>query len=104
MANISEVFAVATKTHRSGRLEEADRLYQQVLAADPNHAGAWHMRGVLAAQVGQNELAIRSIERALELQPLHAEAHNDLGLVLERVGRPTDAAASFRRAIALQPG
>ena len=38
MATITEAFAVAQRHHRAGRLAEAEKVYRQILAADPGHA------------------------------------------------------------------
>jgi tetratricopeptide (TPR) repeat protein len=103
MASVHEIFDAAVGQHQAGRLEEADAFYRQVLEVDPNHAGAWHLRGVLASQIGQNAIGIRSIERALLLQPDYVQAHNNLGLIFQREGQQEDAAACFRRAIELNP-
>lgn len=81
---VSEAIAVAVQFHQAGRLAEADDIYRQVLAGDPQNASAWHLRGVVASQLGNNPAAIQCIQRAIELLPAYAEAHNNLGVVLEK--------------------
>jgi tetratricopeptide (TPR) repeat protein len=39
------LFDLAVAHHRSGRLAEAESLYRDSLALDPNHAGAMHILG-----------------------------------------------------------
>jgi hypothetical protein len=41
----AEAFVAAVRHHQAGQLADADRLYAQVLAAEPNHAHALHLRG-----------------------------------------------------------
>jgi tetratricopeptide (TPR) repeat protein len=53
------------RLHRAGRLAEAGQVYQQVLAAVPNHADASHMMGVLLLQMGQPTQALVWIDRAI---------------------------------------
>ena len=43
----------ALTLHQQGRLVEADALYGTVLAADPQHFDALHLRGVLNHQQGR---------------------------------------------------
>ncbi len=52
MPTIPEALAVAIEHHRAGRLREAETIYRQILAADPNHLDAWHLLGLIACQVG----------------------------------------------------
>jgi protein O-GlcNAc transferase len=95
-------FAQALEHHRAGRLVEAERLYREVCAADPNHGESFHRLGVVAHQLGRPDAA-EFLARAVALKPDIAEAHNDLGVVLGARGRFAEAAASFARAVALRP-
>jgi hypothetical protein len=47
---IQQDFNLACQHHQAGRLEEAERLYRQVLAQQPGHAQAMHGLGLLASQ------------------------------------------------------
>jgi protein O-GlcNAc transferase len=97
-----QVFAQAAAHHQAGRLAEAERLYRQVCAADPDHFAALHRLGVVAHQLGRPD-APDILARAVALNPDLAEAHNDLGVVLGARGRLAEAATAFERAAALRP-
>src|ERR1700733_9734736 len=99
---IARQFAAALDHHKAGRLPEAERLYRQVCAADPNHAGGFHRLGVVAHQLGRPDAA-ELLKRAITLKPDLAEAHNDLGNVLGAQGKFVQAAACFERAAVLKP-
>jgi protein O-GlcNAc transferase len=103
MATISEAFVVAQRHHRAGRLAEADRMYREILAIDPKHAGCLHLLGVMAHQTGRNDVALRLIGRALALDPKLAEGHVNFANVLKDQGRLEQAIAHYRRALALRP-
>ena len=100
--SLDQDFAQAAAHHQAGRLAEAERLYRQVCAANPDHFAAFHRLGVVAHQLGRPE-APDILARAVALKPEVAEAHNDLGVVLGARGRFAEAAAAFQRATALRP-
>ncbi|WP_158240554.1 tetratricopeptide repeat protein [Telmatospirillum siberiense] len=101
--NVQEIFANALRHHQAGRLGEAEGLYRQVLAIDVRHADALHLLGVLAGQVGRNDIATDLISKAIALNDQSPDFHINLGNVLLMRDRPEDAAGSFRRALALRP-
>jgi protein O-GlcNAc transferase len=99
---VARQFAAALDHHKAGRLAEAERLYRQICAADPDHAGSFHRLGVVAHQLGRPD-AVELLKRAITLKPDLAEAHNDLGNVLGVQGKFVQAAACFERAGLLKP-
>src|ERR1700761_1422036 len=62
-------FAEAVALHRAGKLAEAMELYKQVLRANPGHAGALHMLGVLVHKIGDPAMAVKLIVEAVRLNP-----------------------------------
>ena len=98
------LFDESVRLHRLGRLDEAERGYGRLLAADPDHALTLHLLGMICAQRGDNDRAIELIERSLALDPAVAEAHYNLGAALHSEGRIEAAATAYRRALALKPG
>jgi tetratricopeptide (TPR) repeat protein len=100
---VKQAFGTAVQLHRAGRLPQARALYQQVLARQPNHADALHLLGVIAHQVGQNDVAVDLIGKAIAVKPDYPQAHCNLGNALRDMGRLDEAIAACRRAIALKP-
>ena len=47
----------AVAHHQIGRMAEAESLYRQVLAVEPDHAETHHYLGVLAWQIGRADIA-----------------------------------------------
>lgn len=101
--SIKSGFDLALQHHRSGRLQEAERLYREILTRQPDHAETLHMSGVLAAQTGRLDVAVQLIRRAITINSNWPEAYNNLGNVLRDKGQPAEAVDACRRAIALRP-
>ncbi len=102
-AQIQEVFRQAMLEHQAGRLQQAEPLYRQILAADPRHADAYHLLGVIAHQVGRGDVAVELINRAIAIHPLAADFLNNLGLALFSLGRGDEAITAYLRALTLDP-
>ena len=103
-AETADLFANAVELHQHGRLREAEQRYRQVLARDPGHADSLHLLGVLAHQVGRNDLAIDLIGKALAINDRVPEFHYNIGLAHAALGQLEKVAEHNRRAIALNPG
>ena len=102
MATISEAMAIAVEHHERGRLQAAELIYRQILAANPHQADAWHLLGVLAHQLGRHEAAIEHIERAIALAADTAVYHGNLGMAYHALQRTAEAVACYRRALELR--
>jgi protein O-GlcNAc transferase len=100
---LPEAFEFAVQHHRAGQLADAEALYRQILSAQPHHADALHMLGVIAHQAGRHDLAVELILKAIVLNPINAAAHSNLGEVYRALGRIDDAITHYRHAIRLQP-
>ncbi len=93
----------ALASHQQGRLAEAEALYREILARDPEHFDALHLSGVIAYQQGRYDAAVESIGRALMRERTQAAPYSNLGLTLLAQGRHEAALACFVQALALQP-
>jgi tetratricopeptide (TPR) repeat protein len=89
---------------RQGLYAEAAAEYQEVLRAQPRHAGALHLLGLIAAQTGDPSRAVELIGRALRVDPHNAAAHGNLGLAQQQCGDLAGALASLDRAVQLNAG
>jgi predicted O-linked N-acetylglucosamine transferase (SPINDLY family) len=99
-----EAFETARKHYEIGDWPGAEGLCRQVLQSAPDHPGAWHLLGLIAARTGRNDLAIDHFREAVRLDPNRAEAHCRLGYALLRKGDPESAVASLQRALAINAG
>jgi tetratricopeptide (TPR) repeat protein len=78
-------------------------LYQQLLAAHPNHTVALNNMGSALLDLGRFMEAEQHYRRALSIDPAFVDAHVNLGVVLRKRGYLAESEASLRRAIKLKP-
>jgi len=100
---IQQAIDLGVQHHNAGDLTKAEGIYQQILQADPNQPVAMHMLGVVAYQVGKNDVAVALITKALAIKPDLGEAHSNLGLALHGLDRLEEAATSYHTALSLKP-
>jgi len=101
--SLQQVLERAIGAHQQGRLGEAERLYSEILAAEPEHFDAQHLLGIVRHQQGRGTEALELIGAALKAKPDSAQALSNQGLVLYELRRYDEALASFERALALRP-
>jgi len=100
---IQQTSDLALQHHQAGRLHEAEKLYRQILAQQPEHFDAMYRLGVIAYQVRRTDVAVDLIRRAIALNPNSAAAHSNLGNALKDKGQLDEAIAAHRQAIVLNP-
>lgn len=100
-ATIDEALHAGLSHHQAGRLQQAEKIYREVLAQDQNCVNAWYLLGTLALQAGHSEVAAQMLERALQLGMRTPEIFNNLGECHRILGRPQDAAGAYQSAIEL---
>src|SRR6476660_5330130 len=96
-----ELFGQAVVHHQASRLDLAERIYRQILAADPNHADSLHMLGVLTGQRGKPAEAVEMISRAIRLRPDAYEPYTNLAAFLAQLGRADETLAAYAQAAAV---
>lgn len=104
MATIHEALMLAVEHHECGRMAEAETLYRRILDADPSHANAHHLLGVLEAQRGRFDAAAAAVGTAIGLNGAVAGFHVTLAQIAQALGRWEAAADAFDTAAVLDPG
>jgi tetratricopeptide (TPR) repeat protein len=100
-AAIAAKLQEAVALHHQGQLLRAQRIYEEILRAEPRHFDALHLLGVIAAASGDASRAVDLIGRAIQVSPGNSMAHNNRGAALLDLGSWEAALVSFDRAIAL---
>jgi tetratricopeptide (TPR) repeat protein len=89
--------------HQQGKFNEAQVIYEQILAIQPNHFDALQLLGAVFVQACQFEQAEDFLSRALELRTDYPDAYNNRGIALNALGRLDEALVSYDQAIAIKP-
>ena len=96
--------AVARSFESQGRMDDAKRLYLQVIESLPEHTEANHRLALLLDRKGECAAAEPYYRRIIELKPEDAEWRCDLGYSYYLQQRWPEAETEFREAIARSPG
>ena len=95
--------AHAAGLFRRGDMVEAGAICQRFLAAHPDHIGALHLLGAIAAARGQHTAALEPLKRAIALKTDFVPALLTIGRVLMATGGFDAAAEAFARVVELDP-
>lgn len=100
---VDERLAIAVRTAREGRMQEAAQLYIEILGATPAYPEAQFRLGTLYDDLGRPELAIERFRAASTLDPTNARVRASLGAAYGAVGRFKAADTEVQLALRLDP-
>lgn len=87
--------------HRAGRLPEAEKLYREILGANPNHVEALHLLGLIGHKMGAHDAAIDLMGRAAKQAPNRADILSNMGVAYSAANRYEEAIQVLQRAASL---
>ena len=101
--SLHDLFAQGVEAQKAGELDEAEKVFQQVLARGGN---AWFVHnnlGIVYQMRREHEKAVAQFRTAVRLQPANAAPRILLGASLLALGRINEATVQLQRAVKLQP-
>jgi Tfp pilus assembly protein PilF len=90
--------AIGTGDHRA-----AERLLDELVAAQPRYAEAWNKRATLYFRMNRDADSVHDIHRTLELEPRHFGAVCGFGQICLRRGDRAGALFAFDAALRINP-
>ena len=87
----------------NGNYEDAIKVFNLVVANNPNYALAYNERGLCFENRGDYEYAILDYKKSLEINPKFAAACLNLGNVYQRKGEYYKAIAYYNRSLKINP-
>ena len=101
--NIKHAFNLAIQYHQKNNLDEAKKIYLQILKINPNHVNAHNNLEAAYKQLGEIEKAKSCFEKEIQLNPNDVDGHNNLGLLLFELKEIQKAKSFFEKTIQLNP-
>jgi len=101
-------FALANLYERAAKYDQAKKLLDKVLAADPKYVDALYARGRVEIEDGKSEAALDFLNKGLSLaiqfdnKEEKGNILNALGLAYQDLGKPEDALSSFQQALEIR--
>ncbi len=89
--------------HKSGRFDEAEAIYREVLQDNPVNVDALHFLGLIAHQRQDYPAAVDLIRQAVDGDPARPTFHFNLGAAQLALGHKEAALVSYKQASALKP-
>ncbi|MCG6870986.1 MAG: tetratricopeptide repeat protein [Gammaproteobacteria bacterium] len=99
----SDPLGEALRRYQAGDTEGAERRCRALLATDPDNAACHNLLGMIAARVGQKDLAIDSLLQAIALDKSQPLFYSNLGAVFQQMGRAKDAVRACQEALRCKP-
>lgn len=101
-SDLKAKFELGLQLQQQSRLAEAQRIYEEVAAADPKHFLARYNLGVVLYSLGRMEDAERCFAESSAIHPELAQSALAHGKVLQDLGRLEGAVACYDRFVALK--
>ncbi len=101
--SVEEVLKRGMACLKEGEIEDAQELYNSVLAQIPEQPDALHYSGMIAHKRGDNERAVALMRRSIEKMPGLAWPWNNLGNVLRAMHRDQEALSAYRKSVEIDP-
>ena len=86
-----------------GRPEKAENPLNEALRLEPNHADAWHHRGLLYLDWGREEAAINDFEAAIRCDGGYLDARLHVAAIHHEAKRYGEASAAWSGVLSINP-
>ncbi len=96
-------FSYGVAFFQHGFLDQAERAFQQVVAAKPEDAEAFYNLGTVYLRRNALPQAKENLEQAVKLRPNYPEAWNNLGMFAAQEGNDQEAIHSFEQSLEQRP-
>ncbi len=103
METVKERRSHALHAHRTGALDEAARLYHEILADSPGDGETWHYLSVLCGQQGRHAQALRCCAEALRCGYATAAVHANRAFAHRALDDPEPARQAFHESLRIDP-
>ena len=92
----------AIKFHKSGDLDKAEKIYQNIINIEPKNFQAKHFLGIIFFSKKKYHEAIRLIEDSIIISPENFSAYNNLGNIFKELKKFDEAINFYKKAISIK--
>lgn len=103
MFNVQESIQLAVKHYRANYLTQAELVYRQILATEPQQPDALHGLGVVAQRKGNYQVAEQFLTAAIQAKPNYLSAWVNLGNLFQVQDQLNEAVECYQQVLAMQP-
>jgi predicted O-linked N-acetylglucosamine transferase (SPINDLY family) len=101
--NVNNLVQSALEYRQTGNLEQAERLYNNVLELRPRNADAYYGLGNIMQDRGKLDEAITSYKKTIQLKPNFVGAYYNLGSIFKEKGQFDEAIQCYQKCMRLDP-
>ena len=103
MATVQESIQLAVKYYRANHLTQAELVYHQILATEPQQPDALHGLGVIAQCKGNYQVAEQFLKAAIKANPNYLSAWVNLANLFQAQGQLCEAVKCYQQVLAMEP-
>ena len=92
----------ATILHQQGNLDEAQKIYNEILNTEPNFAEAHHNLGILLKSLNKLNEAEKSFAKAISLKPNFIISHYQMGNTKYKLQKFEESEYHYKKAISIK--
>jgi tetratricopeptide (TPR) repeat protein len=101
--NPDQLYQRALSLHHSGKLADAEGLYNTLLSYFPNQVEILTTLGIVLLQQGRSEAGFQQLKKSLSLNPNQPAALYNMAVELQKLARLDEALACYNKALKLNP-
>jgi tetratricopeptide (TPR) repeat protein len=101
--DIEETYLLAYALFNKGKVAEARKKANEVLAVNPNHAGILSLLGIMADEEKSYTKAIEYYNKSIAINPNNAKNYFNLGNTYSNIGKTDEAIVQYEKAINTNP-
>jgi protein O-GlcNAc transferase len=103
-ASSDEILQGALAALQSGNAADAERLFKELLQAEPNHPAGLNLLAIALMQLGRLDESAHYLQCAITANAASDVTFYNYGIVLKALGRAAEALDSFGQSLAVNPG
>ncbi len=100
---LQETLVKAVHTHKAGDIDQAEKLYREVMKYDKQNSTCLHYLGVIAKQRGWLDESERLIKKALQAKPEWVDAYYNLALTFREQKNYMAAIEAANKGLSIDP-